>query len=202
MYKTCSQCATEKPHAEFSKHKSTKDGLFYCCKACNRERNKKYYEKNKEQVLERQKKYREENKEQILEQNRKYYEENKEKVLKRKKKYREDNREYFKKWREENREHAIEYAKKYHKENPHIARANNQKRRAMKKRAAVALTDNERLALQILNEECTLLGPGWHVDHIVPLSKGGLHHPDNLQIVRASYNLSKRDKVFNTRKYS
>jgi len=74
-------------------------------------------------------------------------------------------------------------------------------RRAIKKEAVALLTDNERLALQILTEECILLGPGWHLDHIVPLSKGGKHHPDNLQIVRSSYNLQKNNKVFNTRKY-
>jgi len=34
-----------------------------------------------------------------------------------------------------------------------------------------------------------------HVDHIVPGSKGGLHHPDNLQILTASENCKKKDKI-------
>ena len=34
-----------------------------------------------------------------------------------------------------------------------------------------------------------------HVDHIVPVSKGGQHHPDNLQVLTASENIKKRDKI-------
>jgi len=34
----------------------------------------------------------------------------------------------------------------------------------------------------------------FHVDHIVALAKGGLHHPDNLQILEAKVNLLKRDQ--------
>lgn len=35
----------------------------------------------------------------------------------------------------------------------------------------------------------------YHVDHIVPLSKGGLHHQDNLQVMRADYNQRKFNKL-------
>ena len=38
-------------------------------------------------------------------------------------------------------------------------------------------------------------GVMYHVDHIVPISKKGLHHPDNLQILTASENRKKRDKI-------
>lgn len=34
-----------------------------------------------------------------------------------------------------------------------------------------------------------------HVDHIVPISKKGLHHPDNLQVLTAAENCKKRDKI-------
>lgn len=43
-----------------------------------------------------------------------------------------------------------------------------------------------------LNEPCET--PMWHVDHIKPISKGGLHHEDNLQILTAAINLEKHNK--------
>jgi 5-methylcytosine-specific restriction endonuclease McrA len=35
----------------------------------------------------------------------------------------------------------------------------------------------------------------YHVDHIIPLAKGGLHHPENLQLVTASENVRKGSKI-------
>lgn len=35
----------------------------------------------------------------------------------------------------------------------------------------------------------------WHVDHIVPLSRGGLHKYDNCQLAHATCNLSKNDRT-------
>ena len=43
-----------------------------------------------------------------------------------------------------------------------------------------------------LNKPCEI--PMWHVDHIKPISKGGLHHEDNLQILTAAINLQKNAK--------
>lgn len=43
-----------------------------------------------------------------------------------------------------------------------------------------------------LNSNCEI--PMWHVDHIRPISKGGLHHEDNLQILTAEINLQKSAK--------
>lgn len=39
-----------------------------------------------------------------------------------------------------------------------------------------------------------------HVDHIVPLSSGGLHHPDNLQILTKEENLQKATRLSHTHK--
>ena len=35
----------------------------------------------------------------------------------------------------------------------------------------------------------------YHVDHIIPLAKGGLHHPGNLQVIKASDNVRKGAKT-------
>ncbi len=47
-------------------------------------------------------------------------------------------------------------------------------------------------AIKEIYETCP---DGWHVDHIVPLSKGGLHHQDNLQHLTALDNLSKGNRL-------
>jgi 5-methylcytosine-specific restriction endonuclease McrA len=35
----------------------------------------------------------------------------------------------------------------------------------------------------------------WHVDHIVPLARGGAHHQDNLQVIPAKVNILKSDQT-------
>lgn len=57
------------------------------------------------------------------------------------------------------------------------------------------LTDNEKAKIQLYYSMSDYLGADWHVDHIKPISKGGLHHPDNLQVVTQEYNLQKNDKL-------
>lgn len=47
----------------------------------------------------------------------------------------------------------------------------------------------EAVALARLRER--LVGGQWHVDHIVPVSKGGNSRPDNLQVVPATWNRRK-----------
>jgi hypothetical protein len=43
-------------------------------------------------------------------------------------------------------------------------------------------------------EMAEIHGEEFHIDHLVPLSCGGLHHTSNFKIVPASYNLSKNNK--------
>lgn len=87
------------------------------------------------------------------------------------------------------RKERSEYSKAYQQtEIGHASkRAAHAKRRALKKAATVcALADMELLKLIYLH--CP---EGYHVDHIIPLSKGGLHHPTNLQYLPAIINMQK-----------
>jgi len=73
--KRCSKCGEEKALCEFSKNKSTKDGLRSLCKTCD----KAYKQANKEKIAEQRKAYRQANKEKIAEQNKTYTQANKDK---------------------------------------------------------------------------------------------------------------------------
>ena len=87
----------------------------------------------------------------------------------------------------------------YKQKNKHIMIANMARRRAHKKKASVFLTEDEKLKVKEIYKECIRIsndtGIEHHVDHIIPITKGGLHHPDNLQILTAKENLSKGNKI-------
>ena len=66
------------------------------------------------------------------------------------------------------------------------------KRRAWMKDAQCELTTEEENVIEQLYLKCP---DGYEIDHIIPISKGGLHHPDNLQYLTMVENRSKRDKI-------
>jgi hypothetical protein len=71
--------------------------------------------------------------------------------------------------------------------------------RAKKFGEAPILTSEEHQRILLIYQECARIteetGVPHHVDHIYPISKGGKHHPDNLQILTATENIRKRDKL-------
>ena len=75
---------------------------------------KKYYEKNKEKLLQRQKEYNQENKEKILQYQKEYCEQNREKIKEYKKQYREQNKEKINEYYHDNREKISQQQKQYH----------------------------------------------------------------------------------------
>ena len=122
--KKCSKCKKEKSFSEFSKRKSSKDGLHLNCKSCNKqyyeankEKIKQYQEENKERIAEYKKQYNESNKEKIAEYFKQYQEANKERLVEYGKQYREENKERIKQYREENKERLAEWSKQYYEEN-------------------------------------------------------------------------------------
>ena len=71
--------------------------------------------------------------------------------------------------------------------------------RAKKYSDAVVLIQEEHERILTIYKECAKLmeetGVPHHVDHIHPISKGGKHHPDNLQILTATENIRKSNKL-------
>ena len=44
-----------------------------------------------------------------------------------------------------------------------------------------------------LNEDAGFIA--YHIDHIVPLARGGLHHPVNLRVIPSLENIKKGDRI-------
>jgi 5-methylcytosine-specific restriction endonuclease McrA len=97
------------------------------------------------------------------------------------------------------KEHEAEYKKLHIDRDRPLANARNAKRRTSIKNGSVNLTPEEKLRIQEIYIKCKLIsestGIPHQVDHIIPVAKGGLHHPDNLQILTRFENLSKGAKI-------
>ena len=161
-------------------------------------RSKAYYETNTEKIIARSKAYYETNTEEVLAKNKVYREATKDKI----KAYREANREkrkvQSKSWHTANKIKAKAYAKAYRKDNKAMLYAHISKRRALKMNQYEKLSADDKFVIEECYELAQLrfksTGIRWHVDHIIPLSKGGKHHPDNLQVVPAIWNMSKHNR--------
>ena len=173
MYKICTRCNIKKGLEDYHKNKRTKDGYHYECKNCVKE----YKKTNKEILAQKRKIYVEENKEKISENRRLYYQLNKEKELSNNKLYSQSNRDRI--------------------------YANMSKRRATKLNATPNwLSEKDLEEIRELYQICQMFklytGQDYHVDHIIPLQGKdvcGLHVPWNLQVILASENLRKSNKL-------
>ena len=119
---------------------------------------------------------------------------NKEKHLEYKKQWYEDNPEYNKQYRKDNKECRNEYSKQWKTNNPDKVNVLTAKRKAVKKNQSPILTETEKKRVYYLYKFSSILGKHFQMDHYQPISKGGLHHPDNLQILTRALNAEKSDK--------
>jgi 5-methylcytosine-specific restriction endonuclease McrA len=112
----------------------------------------------------------------------------------------------YKKWRQRNYCHVNEYAKRYRtSDRGREARARSQLLRWSRQRVGEAGGENraeiraiyaEARRIEKLVADCPVfslpeLGRKLHVDHVIPISKGGTHTIDNLQILPAGLNMRK-----------
>ena len=157
-----------------------------------REANRKYYAENKQKKREACRKYYAENKQKIREASRKWRAENKEKDC-----------ETRRKWRAENKEKMYEAQRQWSKANPSKITKYSANRRATRLNATPAwLTDKQQTEMAAIYKEAVVMGKQTgiphHVDHIVPLkgkNVSGLHVPWNLQILTATENISKGNRI-------
>ena len=205
--KRCSKCCNLKPLNEFYKDKSKKSGYKSQCKECNDTETKREY----------QKEYRDSHKDYYREKHAEYRSRNREKLKVDAKKRRENNPEFTKLYYVKNRERILEYSHKYRKEHGYSKKTKAySKAYKAKRRGAENLGDKDITLETLYNRSdgiCALCGEKCDyedyvfrdkvfiagnrypsIDHIKPLSKGGSHTWDNIQLVHKLCNSIKSNK--------
>lgn len=121
------------------------------------------------------------------------------------KKWKQDNKDkqklYQKEYYKNNQEKLVEHQRQWRKDNPdrvkqYSINRNRGKRLASKaRRRANKLNQTPEYAnfklIKQIYEHCP---EGYHVDHMIPLSKRGLHYESNLCYLPASVNVAKHNK--------
>src|SRR5215213_10448687 len=129
---------------------------------------------------------------------RRRYEENPEYL----RRWREEHPEYMRRWGEENAEARREYNRRWREDNPELRAQQHRNRRALVWGAEGTHTAADVFWLEeaqaCLCAYCGVplpLEPVIHVDHKLPLSRGGSNDPSNLVLACAHCNLSKGAKT-------
>ena len=207
--KVCSACRQTLSVEMFYVKKSSGDGLTCCCKDCSKNKSKnryndnrdeilhkqhEYFQQNKDEIIGRRKEYMQiyisEHKEELLEYHRKWYEENTDRIL-------EQQRQTYYECRKERLKHMKEYRKT--EAGKMNTRKIYHKYRALKMSADGKYTkiDVQEL-LMFFDGKCAYTGAhleeGFHLDHVVALSKGGCNYIYNLVPSNQAPNLSKGSK--------
>jgi hypothetical protein len=204
VMKRCTKCKQIKPLEYFDIEKRVKDGRTSQCKRCRlntknacrqkhpdrqREYNKRYYEANADGMRNRSRAYRESHRDQVAEYNRKWYAEHKELA-----------NQLCRNWYQRNKERVKEQHRQYYKKHPEKNLRNCYRRRAL-----IGLTVVNRLTRKQWEEikaaykqHCAYCGckpEKLTQDHVIPLSKGGLHTANNVVPACPQCNIAKKDKI-------
>jgi len=209
MYKVCGKCKEQKSFTDFHKDSSKQDGYRTTCKTCKSISDFNYKKNNPEKCKLRDTEYYLKNKETRNLQSKIYYEENKEKLILWQKEYNFTRKDFVLQYLKD-RHNRVKYTEEYLKKSKEYYEANKDAflARANKRRAAKLQALPKWLTKEELDQikelyTCAQMfklytGQEYHVDHIVPLQGEnvcGLHVPWNLQVIPASENLSKSNKL-------
>lgn len=208
MVKKCYTCGEEKALTEFGERLENKDGLVGSCKGCMTIYKKDYYRKHEKKIRKRSAEWTRNNKDKAAKYGKLRRELNKEEIAQYMKKYNEDNKESYvlrsKAYYKENCEQIKTKVKAYARtpKGKEVARVARIRHRTAKLEGDVTPRELEILVESHDNfdgtYECSYCHEGvgkYHIDHIKPLAKGGLHTISNLTIACVSCNCSKGAKL-------
>ena len=223
MQKVCCTCKASKPLSNFSRDKSTKDGLNPRCKICKNAQDKAYREANKDKKHAADKAYYDANSHKIRERARTWYLENTERARASRRNWHVANleavKEMHKKWSEKNKEKMRQYMNDYIK-NKYKTNLNYRIKSMLNGRIRHCIRKNKS-TLDILacdlqtfkewlqsqfDEKMTWenMGAYWVLDHVTPCASFDFENPEqvekcflweNIRPMEARANMAKGDKI-------
>lgn len=210
MTKKCTKCSEDKELENFYRQKAGRFGVCSVCKVCQRELANKWNKENKERFRANLYKWRAENPQRLSEISKKSWHKNS-------KNWKEKRRE----WEMKNKDHLNAWHREWYMKNPEkvkmwakrkyerMRQENLEKMKLMWKeqgafRRLKGTQSYKKVPLQYLQElkEATKNCPyceneiiEYHLDHMVPLTRGGEHVKENLTFCCKKCNLSKNNKT-------
>lgn len=180
--KTCTKCGQVKSLQDFHKDKRRSDGLFPQCKTCVLDRMKLYAEQKAEEARLRARNWYYKNQDRAAIQGKLRREKHKEKIA-----------EQARLYRLANRERLLERQRIHYQKNKQMYFESARKRRALEKHAFLI---RKKDLMRLLTKPCAYCGAkSEHIDHVIPLIRGGQHKIGNLIGACALCNLQKNKKL-------
>lgn len=177
--KSCTECGEVKQASEFYKCSKVKSGLKSNCKQCDRNRAKRYREQNPEKSKFAVAAWRLKN----TEHERQYRANNSDRIS-----------ANFARWASNNTE-MVKATQARFRERNRNKRRNQEHLRRVRKTDSSAKLVTERDLRKLLLKPCIYCGAkSAHIDHIIPLARGGTHSVGNLAPACQWCNLSKNSK--------
>jgi 5-methylcytosine-specific restriction endonuclease McrA len=144
--------------------------------------------------------WRAENRDYHRESARRWYAENTERSRENVRRWREENHEHLRRWCAENHRRLRENSRRWSAENPEVRREGARRRRARKRNATIGdiPRDAEQQLFDFQGGRCAYCHEpltDYHVDHLIPLARGGAHAWENLVLACPPCNQSKNDKL-------
>lgn len=219
MQKCCTKCGLEKPTEQFRTRSDAPSRTASQCKACDAVYRKRHYDANPAMHRARSAEYRKRNQEKVQRSLRIWRAENKDKVrashrawcIKNEDRVKANRRAYYEARKSSFAERMASY---YAANKAYFSEANRRWRQSHRLEQQARVRSNKvarRTAAGSFSKanisrikaaqrnRCaycrTALRPGFHIDHIRPISKGGSNLPCNLQLLCASCNHSKKDRL-------
>lgn len=207
--KRCGTCFAVKPVAEYCKRKTSKDGLRSDCNSCVSQANRAYKAANAEKV----RKYKQANRPRYAALQAKYRAINPEKAKQQSKldrdRHRVQRNAASRAWyyanHEENKAKAREHMRAFYRANPEVVIRNSMAQRTKRRAWELRFITKEWMCglFKRHNGRCFYCGRRvgrppqlrFHIDHFIPLSKGGTNDPENLVLSCQPCNNSKYSKL-------